>query len=112
MNEPIGKVSASEKSPTTVDNFNFWLKEGILVRPFDIIKVEHYENSVTYGVIEEITHITDSEGHISNYVSSDFGEVTAVPQTNRLGLNFVSCKVLSNHSRNTNEQIYMPIKDG
>lgn len=112
MNEPIGKVSASEKSPTTVDNFNFWLKDGILVRPFDIIKVEHYENSVTYGVIEEITHITDSEGHISNYVSSDFGEVGVVPQTNRLGLNFVSCKVLSNHSRNSSEQIYMPIKDG
>ncbi len=112
MNEPIGKVSASEKSPTTVDNFNFWLKDGILVRPFDIIKVEHYKNSVTYGVIEEITHITDSEGHISNYVSSDFGDVGTIPQTNRLGLNFVSCKVLSNHSKSTNDQIYMPIKDG
>lgn len=112
MSEPIGKVSASEKSPTTVDNFNFWLKEGILVRPFDIIKVEHYENSITYGVIEEITHITDSDGHISNYVSSDFGEVYSEPNTNKLGLNFVSCKVLSNHSKNNNEQIYMPIKDG
>lgn len=112
MNEPIGKVSASEKSPTTVDNFNFWLKERVLVRPFDIIKVEHYENSVTYGVIEEITHITDSEGHISNYVSSDFGEVESEPKTNRLGLNFVSCKVLSNHNKNSKEQIYMPIRDG
>jgi len=112
MNELIGKVSASEKSPTTVDNFNFWLKEGVLVRPFDIIKVEHYEYSVTYGVIEEITHITDSEGHISNYVSSDFGEVSSEPKTNRLGLNFVSCKVLSNHTKNSKEQIYMPIRDG
>jgi uncharacterized protein len=112
MSEPIGKVSASEKSPTTVDYFNFWLKEGILVRPFDIIKVRHYEDSITYGVIEEITHITDSDGHISNYVSSDFGEANVEPQTNRLGLNFVSCKVLSNHSKHSSEQIYMPIRDG
>jgi len=112
MKDPIGKVSASERHPTTVDYFNFWLQNEIIVRPFDIVKVEHFKKSVTYGVIEEITHITDSEGHITNYVSSDFGEVESVPQTNRLGLNFVTCKVLSNHSRQSNEQIYMPIQDG
>jgi len=65
-------------------------------------------------VIEEILHITDSPGHIGSYVSSDFGDVSSTPQTLRLGLCFVKCKVLSNHSKNGNssEQIYMPVQDG
>lgn len=116
MNEqqPIGKVSASEKYPTTVDEFCFWIQDERIVRPFDIVKVNHYKNSVTYGVIEEITHITDSPGHIGSYVSSDFGEATSVPETLRLGLSFAKCRVLSNHPANGNEveQIYMPILDG
>ena len=110
----IGKVSASERYPTTVDEFNFWIQDNIIVRPFDIVKVDHYNDSETYAVIEEISHITDSSGHIGSYVSSDFGEVTSTPETLRLGLSFAKCKVLSNHPRNTTnrEQIYMPIRDG
>lgn len=109
----IGKVSASERHPTTVDEFNFWIQDDTIVQPFDIIKVDHYHNSVTYAVIEEISHITDSPGHIGSYVSSDFGDVTSQPETLRLGLSFAKCKVLSNHSRNTSsEQIYMPVQDG
>ena len=110
----IGKVSASEKCPTTVDEFHFWIRDGILVKPFDIVKVEHYKNSVTNGVIEDISHITDSSGHIGSYVSSDFGDVSSEPETLRLGLSFARCKVLSNHPKNgdTAGQIYMPIRDG
>ena len=110
----IGKVSASEKYPTTVDEFNFWIRDDIIVRPFDIVKVEHYNDSETYAVIEEISHITDSSGHIGSYVSSDFGEVASKPETLRLGLSFAKCKVLSNHPRSSvnREQIYMPIRDG
>ena len=108
----IGKVSASEKDPTTVDEFSFWLQGDVLVRPFDIVKVPHYRDSITYGVIEEITHVTDSAGYIGSYVSSDFGDVSSDPETPRLGLNFAKCKVLSNHSKDSDEQIYMPILDG
>lgn len=38
MKTKIGKVSATEKSPTTVNEFSFWLEEGVEVKPFDIIK--------------------------------------------------------------------------
>lgn len=111
----IGKISASEKYPTTVDHFYFWLKEGIIVRPFDIVKIEkHYKNSITYGIIEELVHITDSSGHIGSYVSSDFGDLNSTPETLRLGLTFAKCNVLSNHSKSgsLDEQIYMPLLDG
>jgi len=111
--ETIGKVSASENQPTTVDDFNFWIKDDIIVRPFDIIKVDHYKGSYTYGVIEEIKHITDSAGHLTNYISSDFGDTDNQPLTERLGLTYAKCRVLSNHNPNgEDEQIYMPIKDG
>ncbi len=110
----IGKISATDKQPTTVDEFHFWIQDDTLVKPFDIVKVEHYKQSVTYGVIEEIWHTTDSPGHLGSYVSSDFGDVSSEPQTLRLGLSVAKCKVLSNHPRNGNEaeQIYMPILDG
>jgi uncharacterized protein len=114
MNE-IGKISASEKFPTTVDHFYFWLKEGIIVRPFDIVKVEkHYKGSTTYGIIEELVHITDSSGHIGSFVSSDFGDVNSKPETLRLGLTYAKCNVLSNHSKSDlqDEQIFMPLQDG
>lgn len=93
--QPIGKVSASEKYPTTVDEFCFWIQDERIVRPFDIVKVNHYNHSVTYGV-------------------SDFGDVMSTPETLRLGLSFAKCRVLSNHPANGNEaeQIYMPIRDG
>jgi DNA helicase HerA-like ATPase len=110
----IGKVSATEKQPTTVDEFIFWIQDDTLVKPFDIVRVDHYKQSVTYGVIEEIWHTTDSPGHLGSYVSSDFGDVASEPQTLRLGLSVAKCKVLSNHPKNGNEaeQIYMPIQDG
>ncbi len=46
----IGKVSASEKYPATVDEFYFWIEDKRIVKPFDIIKVDHYKDSITYGV--------------------------------------------------------------
>lgn len=111
--EPIGKVSATEKNPTTVDEFYFWLKEDTIVRPFDLVKVSSYRNSRSFAVIEEIVHITDSPGHLGSYVSSDFGDPASSPATRRLGLTYAKCRVLSNLSSTGDEhQIDMPIKDG
>jgi len=111
---PIGKVSASERYPATVDEFFFWIQDETIVSPFDIVKVNHYKDTVTYAVIEDIAHITDSPGHIGSYVSSDFGDVASEPQTLRLGLSYAKCRVLSNHAKTQShhEQIYMPIRDG
>lgn len=106
MTKAIGKIAATEKKPTTIDEFYFWTKKDTILNPFDVVKVEHIDNSITFGVIEEISHITDSPSYLSNYISSDFGNVSVVSNMHRIGMNFVKAKVLGN-----DKNIYTPVLD-
>ena len=54
MSKTIGKVIATEKNPSTMEEFYFWTKPELILNPFDVVKVEHINNSSTFGVIEEI----------------------------------------------------------
>lgn len=103
----IGKVAATEKNPTTIDEFYFWTNKQRILNPFDVVKVEHIEGSISFGIIEEISHITDSASYLSNFISSDFGDVTTAPNMHRIGMNFVKAKVLAN-----DKSIYTPVLDG
>ena len=103
----IGKVSATEKCPSTIDEFYFWTDKKQILSPFDIIKVEHEHSSLTYGVIEEINHVTDALSHFTSYISSDFGDTGAnIGNMNRLGMNYVKARVICN-----TENIYTPVLD-
>ena len=66
MEKVIGKVSATEKCPSTIDDFFFWTDKKQILSPFDIVKVEHEDNSITYAVIEEINHVTDAASHFTS----------------------------------------------
>jgi len=108
----IGKVSATEKSPATTEDFFFWTDKQEILSPFDIIKVEHIApdgtNSITYGVIETISHITDAPSHFTSYISSDFGDTApTIGNMNRLGMNYVKANVICN-----NKNVYTPVLDG
>ena len=103
----IGKIIATEKVPTTVDEFFFWTDKHQIIKPFDVIKVEHIKNSTTFGVVEEISHLTDGASFLAGYISSDFGEVESKSYTNRIGMNYVKAKVVAN-----SENIYTPVLDG
>ena len=107
MTKTIGKVAATEKQPTTIDEFYFWTNKQRILNPFDVVKVEHIEGSISFGIIEEISHITDSASYLSNFISSDFGDVTTEPNMHRIGMNFVKAKVLGN-----DKSIYTPVLDG
>lgn len=100
----IGRVLATEKSPTTMDRFNFWTDSDLKLHAFDIVKVEHIEGSYSYGIIEDISHITDAQSFLTNYISSDFGDVTLEEPTLRVGMNYVVASV----TYNTNN-IYTPL---
>lgn len=108
MTSIIGKVSATEKCPSTIDDFYFWTDKKQILSPFDIIKVAHEGNSITYGVVEEINHVTDSASHFTSYISSDFGDTQSdIGNMNRLGMNYVKARVVCNTA-----DIYTPVLDG
>ena len=108
MKKVIGKVSATEKMPSTIDEFYFWTDKQCILSPFDIVKVEHEMDSITYGVIEEINHVTDAPSHFTSYISSDFGDTEAsIGYMNRLGMNYVKAHVVCNTCN-----VYTPVLNG
>ena len=103
----IGKIIATEKVPTTVDEFYFWTDKELIIKPFDVVKVKHIKGSITFGVVEEISHLTDSSSFLAGYISSDFGDVDYQQYTQRIGMNYVKARVVGN-----SEGIYTPVLDG
>jgi DNA helicase HerA-like ATPase len=101
----IGKVFATEKYPTSVDKFTFWTDQNLILNPFDIVKVEHVNGSHSYGMIEDISHITDAASFLTGYISSDFGDITVTPPTLRVGMNYIEAAVICN-----DKNIYIPVQ--
>lgn len=107
----IGRIIATQNKPTSVDNFAFWTDSKLILNPFDIVKVEHVnpknpsKYSYSYGVIEDISHITDASSFLTNYISSDFGDVNTISPTLRVGMNYVDAKVICNDMG-----VYIPLQ--
>ena len=95
-NKLIGRVLATEKSPTTIDEFYFWTNTDTKLNAFDIVKVVRDDGSETYGVIESISHITDATSFLTNFISADFGNVDTIEPTFRIGMNYARAKVSYN----------------
>ena len=104
MSELIGRVVATEKAPTTMDKFTFWTSSDLKLHAFDIVKVQHIEGTYTFGVIENISHITDAQSFLTGYISSDFGDVTVDEPTLRVGMNYVEATVSYNSGN-----LYTPV---
>jgi DNA helicase HerA-like ATPase len=103
----IGKTSATDRDPNTSDRFSFWLAPGVIVNPFDIVRVDqvsHEGKSETFGLVTILEHRTDSPTHLANFISSDFGELAEEPNTPRQGTTVATATVLSN-----SKDIYMPV---
>lgn len=102
----IGKVIATEKNPSTIDEFYFWTKTDLILNPFDVVKINHIKNSISFAVIEEISHITDAANFLANYISSDFGDIESDGNTYRVGMNYVKARVIGN-----TKNIYIPLQN-
>lgn len=107
MSKVIGKILATEKNPSTMQEFYFWTKPDLILNPFDVVKVGHIKESITYGVVEEISHITDTANFLSEYISNDFGDVDTTPITYRIGLNYVKARIVGN-----SKNVYIPVHSG
>src|SRR3989304_2123375 len=105
----VGKTSATERDAITSDKLAFWLPDGVIVNPFDIVAVEQvnqpgYQPSKTYGLVTTLEHRTDAPNHLANYISSNFGQLSEEPNTLRQGTTVAFANVLSN-----TDDIYMPV---
>ncbi len=100
----IGRVIATEKNPTTMDEFTFWTDSNLKLHAFDIVKVKHVDGSFSYGVIKNISHITDAQSFLTGFISSDFGNVELDAPTLRVGMNYVQAAVSYNDAN-----IYTPV---
>ena len=104
MSEIIGRTVATEEYPATMDKFYFWTSADFRLNAFDVVKVEHLENSFTFGTVENIYHITDAKSFLTTYISNDFGDTNVEAPTFRIGMNYVEVAV----SYNT-KNIYTPV---
>lgn len=104
----IGKASATEREPNSSEKFSFWLGPDVVVNPFDIVEADQMEDTRTFGLVTNIRQITDAPSHLSNFISSDFGSVEAVPQTPRQGANVAEVSALANNREP--QGIYMPVQ--
>ena len=103
-NKLIGRVVATEKKPTTMDDFTFWTDSDLKLHAFDIVKVKHIDDSYSYGVIKNISHITDAQSFLTGFISSDFGDVSLEAPTVRVGMNYVEASISYN-----DKEIYTPV---
>ena len=103
-NKLIGRVSATEKYPTTMDKFTFWTDSDLRLGAFDIVKAEHIDGSYTFGAVRDISHITDAQSFLAGYISSDFGDPEAQAPTMRVSMNYAEATVLFN-----TKNIYTPV---
>ncbi|MDD6209829.1 MAG: ATP-binding protein [Bacteroidales bacterium] len=104
--ETIGKIIATEKQPSTIEYFTFWTDKNVKLKPFDVVVVDHIQKSKTYGVVEEISHITDAPSALAGFISSDFGQIESQTYTERIGMNYVKCNVVGN-----TKNIYTPVQE-
>ena len=96
INSAIGKTSSTGLQPNSTRTFYCWLEENVIVNPFDFLTAEHIQGSRTTGVVSEILAPTDSLSHLSNYVSSEFGDTNSEPYVDRLSTMVAEVNVLRN----------------
>lgn len=116
--EVIGRVSSTERDPSSSSSFSFWVKGGVLINPFDYVSVENFGGSRTVGVVKEVNAPTDAQSHLSNFISSDFGDVGVEGNTRRVTTVIARADVVSNtgvessRSRRGKRSVFYPVLNG
>lgn len=52
--DAVGRIIATERQPSTIEEFTFWTNKDLKLKPFDVVVVEHIQNSKTFGIVEEM----------------------------------------------------------
>lgn len=97
--EIIGRITSTKDQPSSSNTFYFWVKNDMIVNLFDFVSVENVADTRTIGVIKDLIFPTEAEGHLTNYISSDFGNISAEPPSNVIGSCVAMVDVLGNTGR-------------
>lgn len=108
--KPIGRVVATERTPTTTGNVRFWIDESTRLKPFDIVRLLPPNSSLEgefYVIIKEIHQVSDEPSALSGYISADFGRADLHPRLERIVTTYADATVLYNTHGNE-----MPVPHG
>ena len=107
--QPIGRVIATEKVPTTTGNVQFWLEADTRLKPFDIVRLvpPEKEDGEFYAIIKEINHVSDETSPLTGFMSADFGQSAIEPRVSRVATTYAEATILYNNKENE-----MPVPHG
>ena len=106
---PIGRVIATENTPTTTGNVRFWLEAGAQLKPFDIVRLipPNSQDGDFYVIITEIHQVSDEVSPLTGFISADFGQSNIEPRMSRIVTTYADATVLYNTNQNE-----MPVPHG
>ena len=97
---PIGRVVATERKPTTTVDVRFWLEHDVQLKPFDIVRIAPSERKDEigdfYAIINEIEQVSDVPSPLSSFISADFGNAGIEPRISRITTTYADATVLFN----------------
>jgi len=77
------------------------VSEDAKVNLMDFVSVENIDNTRTIGVIKDLYYPTEADNHLTNYISSDFGNLDIEPPSNVLGTCIAKVDILGNTGRSS-----------
>lgn len=107
--QPIGRVVATERDPTTTGEVRFWLAPNVRLKPFDFVRLGGHDEDAGefYAIVHEIKHVSDESSPLSSFISSDFGHAEIDPRVERVVATYAEAAVLFNTA-----DVEMPIPHG
>lgn len=97
---PIGRVVATERNPTTTVGVRFWLGPDVQLKPFDLVRLappdRKDEVGEFYAIIDEIEQVSDVPSPLSSFISADFGDAGIAPRMARITTTYADATVLFN----------------
>lgn len=97
MSDYFGRICATERNPSTVDEFNFWLARGCAEKA-EVGYIVTAENTDTgdrvFGLVTSMRFFTDAESILVDYFSHEFGTPSATPPTERQEIHIATAAVI------------------